>query len=75
MTSPLSLFSHPLLSSETLTIVVNNAYHSALEGNGIIPAYVFAEAFILFIIIGIVNIAARTFMASRGSASSGGNNQ
>lgn len=74
ITSPASLILHPLVASETLTILVNNAYHSALEG-GAIPASIFAEAFIIFIIVGIVNIFARIFISSRSGSTSGGNSQ
>jgi len=74
MASPFSLVSHPLLASETLTIIVNNAYRSAME-SGFIPVSTFAEAFILFIIVGVVNIAARMFMASRSGSTSGGSDQ
>jgi ABC-type phosphate transport system permease subunit len=74
ITSPASLILHPLVASETLTIILNNSYASTLEGGGPAPS-AFAEAFILFVIIGAVIISTRFFMAHRSGGSTERNSQ
>jgi len=53
---------NPLIASQTITIVMNNAYNSIAEGTGMMTPGIYAEAFILFAMIGAVNISVRLIL-------------
>jgi len=72
--SPINLIS-PLVQSQKLTIIINTNYESMLEGGLRAVPSIYSEAFVLFILIGLVNIIARVLITKQGRQASGGNNQ
>ena len=66
--SPFNLL-NPLIPSATLSMVLNSRYKSALDSTGTTPTTAYAEAFILFIMIGLVNILVRGISSRQKMAS------
>ena len=62
--SAYSIFS-PLTGSQTLTIILEHGYASMQEGNGGALPGLYAEGFILFVMIGAVNLLTRMLLANR----------
>ncbi len=63
--SPSLLLFDPLVNSKTLSILMENGYTSALDSTSRPGPSIFAVGFILFVMIGIVNIVARRSLAGR----------
>ncbi len=63
--SPSLLILNPMVTSKTLSIIMENAYSSAMDSTGAAPPTTYAIGFFLFVMIGAVNIAARMSLASR----------
>lgn len=57
--SPLTIF-NPFIQSQTLSILMQNVYVGAQDSTSSPGAGVYAVGFFLFVLIGLVNIAART---------------
>jgi ABC-type phosphate transport system permease subunit len=64
--SPSLLILNPLIQSKTMSILMENGYTSAMDSTGSPAAGIYAIGFILFVMIGAVNIAARMSLANRG---------
>lgn len=54
---------NPLIQTKTMSIIMENAYNSAMDSTGSPQSGVYAVGFILFIMIGAINIGARTVLA------------
>lgn len=63
--SPSLLAFNPMVTSKTLSIIMENAWYSSFDSAGTAPPTTYSIGFLLFIIIGAVNIVARQSLASR----------
>jgi len=63
--SPSYVILNPLIQTKTLSIIMENGYLSAMDVNGAPGPGIYALGFILFAIIGVVNIAARRVLANQ----------
>ena len=63
--SPSLLILNPLVQTQTLSILMERGYLSAQDSTSAPGPSIYAIGFILFIMIGVVNIAARTSLANR----------
>ena len=63
--SPSYLILNPLIQSKTLSIIMEIGYTSAMDSTCCPGPSIYAVGFILFVMIGAVNIAARMSLANR----------
>jgi len=65
MQSPSYLILNPLIQTQTLSIIMENGYSSAMDQTASPGPGIYALGFILFVMIGMVNIAARMALANQ----------
>jgi ABC-type phosphate transport system permease subunit len=59
------LILNPVYDTLTLSIAMENGYAAAGDLSATVPASVFALGFLVFVIVGVVNISARALLANR----------
>jgi len=64
LTSPLAIF-NPLARTSTLSIIMETSYNASLDGAGPPGPGVYFLGFLLFAIVGIINVAVRVILAKR----------